>query len=466
MFANITVNLFAGLIVIFFGASIWVLTCMHLLPKAAEKKISLTIFVLCICSLLNAQQVRLVTGQASVNYLQQKTHGNTSIIKDIKVKVEYWSTTTTSAAQTVSFTITGVSGTIGVSPATAITNIPVGGYQVPGAKFTRTHQTEEFTLHIIFTDVPSLTQRQFFTIQLANASTVNDPAFTVNVENVTIDENPDVTKYDPAKPFWFETGTNFDLVDGVKLNNVAAGVFFHKVDNAWGQSSSNRSLFAGIYESKIVSTETNLLAYKQYITPRSAIPGQTGVRVFGYWGAPKQIKTVHNWSFFASPQWRITSGNADDGHFHLFFSIWGEVQYQEINVNTDNSSLMLVDSSIVKVTDIGSYSQIQDTSHRVGIFSHYWGVGLPIYYSDNYVKLIFNPVIGLSNQPSADESVVVYSGQPCWRPFYIAQFRLSEKFLGITITGEIRGLIKAFSPPSYTLALTKKFDLAKLLSYP
>jgi hypothetical protein len=71
------------------------------------------------------------------------------------------------------------------------------------------------------------------------------------------------TKYKPNKPFWIEVGANFDLLDGLQINNPFFGVFFHKRDvrplgkNAGSLTDNgqkNVGIFAGVFESKTIST--------------------------------------------------------------------------------------------------------------------------------------------------------------------------------------------------------------------
>lgn len=423
---------------------------------------------------LYSQTVKIVSGQSSVNYLKSEPGGNSSVIKDIVVEVEF-SSTAAASPFTCTFEITNVSNAAitGVATGTgSIVNVPVGGYIINASEFGSTPKRKKFEVHVQLNAVSGINSQQFFDIQLTGQTAGSDPKHTVNVEYKKTEEKPNAYKYDSSKAFWLETGGNLDLVDGLKVNNLAAGIFFHKIDNIFGRGGKWKwSLFAGIYESKIISQETNLFEYKPYITPASVVSGSGGnATLYNYWGAPKKITTARNWSFFASPQVRLTNanGSADDGHFHLFASLWGELQYQEIVTTIDNSSLTAVGTTTIPINTINNYKQLTDTVTRLGVLAHYWGVGMPLYYSDNHVKLIFNPVVGATNQMTRDEyaSLTGYRGNPCWTMFYLVQFRLSEKFLGITVTGEIRGLFKGNSPPAYTLALTKKFDLAKILAYP
>lgn len=289
------------------------------------------------------------------------------------------------------------------------------------------------------------------------------------------------TKYDGQKPYWVETGTNIDFIDGPKANNLTGGIFYQKFDNSWGHkkladtrdtSAFKWAFFAGAYESKIISdvrtTHDTVLGLINNTSYKSG--KKDTIAVYNYAGRQKQIQTVRNWSFFLSPSWKLTKGKYNDGSFHAFASFWAELRYQEIELKTDNSTLVLLDTSYDKIDNKTSYTSSADTVTSSSLYSHYYGFGVPFYYEDKSVTLFMNPVFGLSNQPSSGKLMEISKlggtqRNSEWKPFYFVQFRLSDNLFGITVTGEIRGLIIRNSPPQYTIALTKKFNLEKLLTF-
>lgn len=90
---------------------------------------------------------------------------------------------------------------------------------------------------------------------------------------------------------------------------------------------------------------------------------------------------------------------------------------------------------------------------------------------DENIHLFINPVFGLSNQPNKNyiNSLLQPTKQEepkrKWAPFYAVQFRLNEEKYGIAFTGEVRGLLRRNNQPFVSLALSKKFDLAKFMEF-
>jgi hypothetical protein len=287
--------------------------------------------------------------------------------------------------------------------------------------------------------------------------------------------------YNPNKPFWVEIGANFDFADGLKPNNFFGGVFLHKRDirpfsfrkhdAAKPAKSSNLGIFAGVYESKTIS-DVNIQDFglhQYYNGTSTAMVKNDSLGVFEDSGKVKTTQVVKNIGLFFSPQVRLTNGSANADGLHLSASLWLELQWQRLSTKVDYSSQMRRDtlyyprSDLLKIGDSLSISQEKD------IRSHYWGVGLPIYFKDGDANVYFNPVIGISNQPSEKEiNSILTQTEPFsrkWRPFYIFQFRLNEERFGIALTGEVRGLIIHNSRPFVSLALTKKFDLSKFMEF-
>lgn len=288
------------------------------------------------------------------------------------------------------------------------------------------------------------------------------------------------TTYNAKKPFWIEIGSNFDLVDGLQANNFFTGVFFQRFDmrpaftKSGNYLSNNLGLFAGVYESKSITTNTESAYYNGAFANHTAyIPGRRdSARLFYDTGVISNVQTIRNVSLFFSPQLRLSYHSANDDGLHIFTSLWMELQWQRVSNALDRSKLGKLDSTLIKYSDVSNpaYNTQVETRKETDIRSHYFGLGLPIVYREKDVNVFFNPVIGISNQPTAEDfkfqkSDISNFSQSCWRPFYVFQFRLNEDKYGISFTGEVRGLIKKDSPPIVSLALTKKFDLSKFIEF-
>jgi hypothetical protein len=271
--------------------------------------------------------------------------------------------------------------------------------------------------------------------------------------------------YNANKPFWIEMGSNFDLVDGLQPNNLFAGVFLYKRDIrkfCKKNSSNNIGLFAGVYESKAISSklpvDSNFAAYydKTPFHPKQ----HDSLPIFRDSGTLTLTRVVKNISLFFSPQVRLTNQSANADGIHMFASFWLELQWQRVREEYDYSWLKRVDTIWRPEKEITANlykKQPLETDFR----THYWGVGLPVYFKEGDVNVFFNPVLGYSNQPYSTMPV----GKRKWSFFYIFQFRLNEEKYGFAFTGEVRGLIRKNISPIVSLALTKKFDLSKLIEY-
>lgn len=134
---------------------------------------------------------------------------------------------------------------------------------------------------------------------------------------------------------------------------------------------------------------------------------------------------------------------------------------------------MTIDTTVEDLANIDQYES-KELKFENDIKSHYFGIGLPIFFReeieslDENVHLFINPIIGGTNQPTQDYLTNLIKNTPIrrhWAFFYAIQFRLNEEKIGVAFTGEVRGLLKKDNAPFVSLALTKKFDLTKFLVF-
>lgn len=289
----------------------------------------------------------------------------------------------------------------------------------------------------------------------------------------------------PNKAFWIEAGANFDLIDGIKANNLFAGIFLYKRDirsfrlkrAKAGQKhlNLNLSILGGIYESKSLSNETNDNTTLEYIDNRSLSPDTANrYAVFRDTGSITNNSTISNIGLFFSPQVRLTEGSANSDGFHVFASAWFEIIWHHVSTTIDYSKTSGYKTTWVKQDSLVYFSRkVQKTEEDYR--SQYIGLGLPMFLKDGDINLYCSPVIGLTNQGFGLKSTIagntdiktslLYKPERKWNPFFVFMFRLSEEKYGISFTGEVRGLIMADVKPVISIALSKKFDLSKLLEY-
>lgn len=318
----------------------------------------------------------------------------------------------------------------------------------------------------------------------------------------------------PNKAFWIEAGSNFDLIDGIRPNNFFAGVFLYKRDIRDFSFSDyttikdtlvekeemidgkkqkkfvkeaipprrvlkekknlNLSIMAGIYESRSIGSESGSSAVT-YQDNRSLTPDTANrYAVFKDTGTITQTTSITNLGLFFSPQIRITNGSANSDGFHVFASLWTEVIWQRSETLFDYSKTSNLRTMHVKEDSL-IYFEKKQTKAAQDYRTHYLGLGLPMYLKDGDINVYFSPIVGATNQrfnlpqnqlTSTDLKLGRLPEPPRdWNVFYLMMFRLSEEKYGISFTGEVRGLIIKESKPVISLALSKKFDLSKLLEY-
>ena len=299
-------------------------------------------------------------------------------------------------------------------------------------------------------------------------------------------------QYETRKPFWVEMGANLDLVDGLKPNNLFAGIILYNRDvralthrigydstQKWGhrtqwahnEGPKNLGLYAGVFESKAVSTVFNSNPQSiAYTTSRSlSHPSRDSAYLFKDTGEVKLNQQIRNIGLFFSPQIRLSRGSANEDGMHFFVSGWFEIQWQQISNSFDYSGLKRIDSIPIPLTQLGAYSVLKNsTSYEV--YTHYEGIGLPVFFQEKEVNCFINPVVGISNQLSSSvlrQQLETDQGitQRQWSPFYAVQFRLNEEHYGFAFSGEVRGLLKPSDKPFVTLVLSKKFSISKLLEF-
>lgn len=291
--------------------------------------------------------------------------------------------------------------------------------------------------------------------------------------------------FNPSRPFWLEAGANFDLIDGLRANNFYKGVFFYKRDIGnyayrgvvtKKDRHFNLSILAGIYESRSVSGQSSDTTLLQFKDGRSMIPDTANrYSVFRDTGAISLTTTVNSLGLFFSPQVKLTRKDANADGFHVFASLWFEIIWQHINTKYDYTKMSNLSTLKVNEVQLSDYEK-KVTETNLDYRSQYIGLGLPMYIKEGEINLYCQPTIGMTNQGFAlvssqagatnfKQNALEKSLPHRWNLFFVFMFRLSEDKYGFAFTGEVRGLILPDVKPTISLALSKKFDLSKLLEY-
>jgi len=290
----------------------------------------------------------------------------------------------------------------------------------------------------------------------------------------------DLVNYNPNKPFWVELGSNFDLLNGLQANNLYGGIFMDKKDvqpifKKRKDKKYYLSLFGGVYESKTISTEESNSSNLRYLDNSVFNPPDTIAIVHRDTGKITKTTSINNLGIFFEPQMRLTNKLADQNGFHIFLSLWTEIVWQKVATNFDYSNTGRYSSDTVKIASLPQNVTYKVASFNSDYRSHYLGMGLPLYFKYNNYNLYVNPVFGWSTQvgipSSATSDSSFYNNSQAaqkWQSFYLVQFRLNEEQYGFAFTGEIRGVIGEHPnnyKPAISLALSKKFDLSKLIEF-
>ncbi len=288
-------------------------------------------------------------------------------------------------------------------------------------------------------------------------------------------------------PFWVDLGMNFDLFDDVKPNNFYAGVFMFKKDVTDGFGKNEKggkriSFTGGVYETKstnIIASSDSGLIYRDgrsYLFNNNSNP--RGYPYFRDTGAFKASSVISNLGIFFSPHYRLNKVHTETNGFHWFVSLYLEMLWQKIHTSFDYANVKT--DTVYHTASLDTIYNIpfKESALRQDYRSQYIGIGVPIYIKDDKFSFYENNVFGITNQkyqvvtketksiPSDKIKTTTFDGiektTKRWNPFLILQFRLTEETIGLSFTGEVRTLLIKDTKPVITLALSKKFDLAKL----
>lgn len=297
--------------------------------------------------------------------------------------------------------------------------------------------------------------------------------------------------YNSSRPFWMETGTNFDLLDGIKANNLYAGIYMFEKDIAGKYKKQNRVSFTGgVYESKSSSFSSGSDSGYIYRDGSSYNPiedSQTNSSYYRYYRDTGSVTTtteVQSIGIFFSPHWRLSQKSSDEYGFHMYTSLFFEMLWQRVNSKYDFSNTGR--DSVYRVNNMGEIYNypFKENNTSYDYRTQYIGIGLPMYITHNLFNLYINSVFGGCNQrfvaiqdsglsskrSNAQQIISARNGlttpyqnpKRSWNPFYLLQFRLTEETYGLVFIGEVRGFLLKNSKPVISLSLSKKFDLAEL----
>ncbi len=301
----------------------------------------------------------------------------------------------------------------------------------------------------------------------------------------------DKGSYNSSSTFWMETGSNFDLLDGVKANNLYAGIYMFVKDISAIRKKQKLSFTGGVYESKsssLAAGSDSGIIYRDATSYSPLLDTTSNSIYYRYYrdtGSVKTTTNVQSIGIFFSPHWRLSRRSTSDYGFHMYGSFYLEMLWQRVNVDYDYANTKR--DSVYRVATLGETYSYPFKEHKTSFDyrTQYVGLGLPIYITEKAFSLYINDVVGLCNQRFAavhdgglkekrDQTIqdimnkngltsLYENPKKSWNPFYLLQFRLTEESYGVVFTGEVRGFLLKNTKPVISLSLSKKFDLADLL---
>ncbi len=294
--------------------------------------------------------------------------------------------------------------------------------------------------------------------------------------------------YTNDMPFWMEMGSNFDLLN-FKPNHLYAGILAFEKDLTYIDViglSIPVSFTGGVYESKSSSASNPSVQTGTFKTANSLINvAGKGYPYYTSIDSASASLTVQTTSMFFSTLLRLNQIPSKTNGFHIYASVYAEMLWQNVTSNITHSKIKTDSvnyaSSLTAVNTYPSYPQ--NSSLNYDFRSHYFGLGMPIYIKQDDYTFFMNPVIGRTNQKftfsqeepapynTATQREYEYPNPAvgfviptkAWNTFYIAQFRLTSEYYGVSLTGEVRGLFLHQNKPIVSLAISKKFDIGKVL---
>jgi len=136
-------------------------------------------------------------------------------------------------------------------------------------------------------------------------------------------------------PFWAEVGTNFDLLDKIKTNNLYAGVFGYLKDiTGINHDQNNLSFTGGVYEAQSVTLGSSSASGFNYRDGSSTVPDTsfhtTPYQYYKDTGKIQSTTTIKSIGLLFSPQIRLTNTPTEEAGIHLYFSLYTEMLWQRV----------------------------------------------------------------------------------------------------------------------------------------
>ncbi len=325
---------------------------------------------------------------------------------------------------------------------------------------------------------------------------IKDPNIDVNIPSykLVIKSEKKEPKFDPENPFRIGIGSNFDLLDGLRSDDLYSDITFRhptlrkinveckipfgiKCDFLDGRDIG---LEIGVYQNKSATTEDTLSQsdIRTRIFSIENITGDTATVTFRSIGL-KDSYQFNNLGLFVNTTFlRHYDLNGDNKEeLSLGFGFYLEaVRREQTSIFRSGETIGIDTTTITRNEDIintlrtafpeGEFRDRRFTSIN---YDRFYGFSIPIYYENKFAEFHFtySNGWGVFNSrrfiPRSGNNIL--DGPIFSNMYYITKWKIIEKKVGIQFSGEFRGFYSDDRNNIISLNLSKVFDLTKLLSF-
>lgn len=314
--------------------------------------------------------------------------------------------------------------------------------------------TENLYLQFTFNDNNGVTQTLNYEVRIQDVNFSTTPRDTTLSRRITYD---------------LFTGGNFDFFEALKFKNVGGELVINARD-IFGKDD-RFGFYTGLFNFQYFTFDSsNRRRRQEYIRidqgPYS--PGVTKYIVNSYVDHPK-IST-NQWGYYFNPLYRLNETYSDVFNYYLALRLEvlrtsTKTEYFTDTIQRNDTTDRNLGPSPVfqsgrsvllqKFTDINT--------------NGYFGFSLPLWlYAKDRLKFYFEPGVGIASynyttyQLNEQTRVRERITNSIWPGYYLFRFRAIDQFSGLQITvgGEIRGFLPAYSP-QINVYLGLRADLTK-----
>ncbi len=310
-----------------------------------------------------------------------------------------------------------------------------------------------------------------FDFQKSNSITSESTSFILIIES----EEPEFT-FNPNQPFRIAIGTNFDLINStdIKTNDLYSEINFSQKKLLVTKRKHILGLIGGYYQTKTISSDDEKLnirfANSNYISIAQELSGDS-VQVNFNSIRGTVTENFDNLGLYVIPtiKWVDREINQNE-YFSLHVGMHMEVVKRKRLLSFNNESVVL-DSAILSNQQL--ISALQDSfpkpqlalneTNDVG-YDRFYGISVPFYYHNKNTEFHITPSLGFGSfafhfNPNSKTLFDLDNA------YYIINFKIIEKTLGLQLSGDFRGFFKSDDKNLLAISLSKLFNLEKLLSF-